>query len=62
VPAKALLRYAIDNWLTCNRSIASDIVEFPWMALLNQRTSLQTNQQLFEKVAKGRNDFFDVHP
>jgi hypothetical protein len=60
--AKASLRYAIDSWLACNRTIAWDGAAFPWMAQTNQRTSLQTNEQLFEKVAKGRNDSFGVHP
>ena len=60
--AKVFLQYAIDNWLTCNRTIAPDGVVFPWMAQINRRTSLHTNQQLFEKVAKGRNDSFGVHP
>jgi ankyrin repeat protein len=32
------------------------------MAQINQRTNLQTNEQLFERVAKGRNDSFGVHP
>ena len=61
-PAKASLRYAIDNWLACNRSIASDSIAFPWKAQMNQRKNLQTNEQLFERVAKGRNDSFSVHP
>lgn len=60
--AKALLHYAIDNWLNCNRTIATDSVTFPWMAQMSQRTSLQTNQQIFEKVAIRRNDSFGVHP
>jgi ankyrin repeat protein len=60
--AKASLQYAIDNWLACNRTIASDSIAFPWMAQINRRTNLQTNEQLFERVAKGRNDSFSVHP
>jgi hypothetical protein len=60
--AKASLQYAIDNWLACNRTVASDSIAFPWMAQINQRTNLQTNEQLFERVAKGRNDWFGVHP
>jgi ankyrin repeat protein len=60
--AKVSLQYAIDNWLNCNRIIASDGVAFPWMAQINQRTSVQTHQQLFERVAVRRNDSFGVHP
>lgn len=32
------------------------------MAQINQRTSVQTHQQLFGRVAKRRNDSFGVHP
>jgi translation initiation factor IF-1 len=60
--AKVSLRYAIDNWLTCNKIIATEGVAFPWMTHIYHRTSLQTTEQLFEKVAKGRNDSFGVHP
>lgn len=60
--AKVSLQYAIDNWLACNRIIPSDGITFPWMAQINQRTSVQTHQQLFERVAKRRNDSFGVHP
>jgi hypothetical protein len=60
--AKVSLQYAIDNWLTCNKIIATEGVAFPWMTHINHRTSLQTAEQLFEKVAKGRNDSFGVHP
>jgi hypothetical protein len=60
--AKVSLQYSIDNWLTCNKIIASDGVTFPSMAQINQRTSVQTHQQLFERVAKRRNDSSGVHP
>lgn len=60
--AKASLQYAINNWLACNRTVTSDSIAFPWMAQINRRTNLQTSEQLFERVAKERNDSFGVHP
>jgi ankyrin repeat protein len=56
------LRYAIESWLQCNKALASDNENFPWMRREAQNTGFQTSAELFEIIAKERNDSFGVHP
>ena len=56
------LRYAIENWLLCNKTLASDDENFPWMWRENPNTGFQTSAELFESIARERNDSFGVQP
>jgi ankyrin repeat protein len=57
------LRYAIENWLLCNKSLASDDGDFPWMQQQEtNNTGYKTSNKLFESIAKERNDSYGVHP
>jgi ankyrin repeat protein len=56
------LRYAIENWLPCNKNLAPDDEDFPWMRREAQTTGSRTSTELFEGIAKERNDSFGVHP
>ena len=56
------LRYAIKNWLLCNKTLAPDDENFPWMVRDTKITGSRTSMELFEGIAKERNDSFGVHP
>jgi ankyrin repeat protein len=56
------LKYAIENWLLCNKSLASDDENLPWMRRPLPNTGIQPSTELFETIAKERNDSFGVHP
>jgi hypothetical protein len=61
ISGNTFLRYALDNWLICNKELGSDSEDFPWM----QETSdsgCRTSTELFENIATERNDSFDIHP
>jgi ankyrin repeat protein len=60
--ASQFLRYAIENWLLCNKSLASDDEDIPWMRQASPNTGFKTTTELFETIAKERNDSFGVHP
>jgi ankyrin repeat protein len=60
--ASQFLRYAIENWLLCNKSLASDDEDIPWMRQTSPNTNFKTTTELFETIAKERNDSFGVHP
>jgi ankyrin repeat protein len=56
------LQYAIENWLQCNRALAPDDEYHPWMRREIQNAGFKTSTELFESIAKERNDSFGVHP
>ena len=56
------LQYAIENWLLCNKGLASDDGDFPWVQREAQNTAPRNSTELFEGIAKERNDSFGVHP
>jgi ankyrin repeat protein len=55
------LRYALDNWLICNKELASDKDQLPWLQGTSDLGSRSTTE-MFEKIATERNESFGVHP
>ena len=61
ISVNKFLRYALDNWLVCNKELAADSDHFPWMQGILDLGSRNT-AELFERIATERNDTFGVHP
>ncbi|PPJ55353.1 hypothetical protein CBER1_10074 [Cercospora berteroae] len=62
VSATNFLRYAIKNWLVCNKELPLATARFPWLAEGERRSDSQITAELFEEVSIERNDSYGIHP
>jgi ankyrin repeat protein len=61
ISVNKFLRYALDNWLICNKRLAPDSDEFPWMQGTSDLVSRNAHD-MFAKIATERNESFRIHP
>jgi ankyrin repeat protein len=61
ISVNKFFRYALDNWLICNRELTSDSDDFPWMQGTSDLVSRNTTD-MFAKIATERNESFCIHP